>query len=71
MTDEFGTSHERAVEVLLVDGTVPAPVYSTQAPGPSGNTCRGGVSMKAAQHIPQAAALRAARSCDRKGSEHS
>ncbi|GLX37502.1 hypothetical protein Sros01_35750 [Streptomyces roseochromogenus] len=56
------TSHERAVEVLLADGTVPAPVYFDSGSRTVGQHVSRWSVNDGRPRIPQAAALRAARS---------
>ncbi|MFH8558891.1 hypothetical protein ACH4FE_35615 [Streptomyces celluloflavus] len=57
-TEEFGSSHEGAVGVLLADGTVPEPVSQWS------------VYDGHAAYVPRAAALRAVCSCGWAGPEH-
>ncbi|MFF2812239.1 hypothetical protein ACFVT2_34705 [Streptomyces sp. NPDC058000] len=70
-TEEFGSSHEGAVGVLLADGTVPASVFFDTGSGAHGRSVSqwsvydGGIA-----HGPRAAALRAVCSCGWNGPEH-
>ncbi|GAA2329876.1 hypothetical protein Scani_34800 [Streptomyces caniferus] len=70
-TEEFGSSHEGAVGVLLADGTVPASVFFDTGSGAGGQSVSqwsvydGGLA-----HGPRAAALRAVCSCGWNGPEH-
>lgn len=70
-TEEFGTSHTGAVEVLLADGIVPDPVYFDSASGGGG----GSVSQwhlydGRRPRVPKAAVLRAVCSCGWAGPSH-
>jgi hypothetical protein len=59
-TEEFGSSHEGAVGVLLADGTVPAPVFFGMNSGGGGQSVsQWSVYDGGFAHVPQAAALRA------------
>ncbi|MFJ3842202.1 hypothetical protein ACIPY6_42870 [Streptomyces sp. NPDC090054] len=70
-TEEFGTSHEGRVGVLLADGSVPAPVYFDTGSGSAGRSVtRWSVYDSRSPHIPRAAALRAVCSCGWTGPEH-
>ncbi|MGG7568717.1 hypothetical protein [Streptomyces sirii] len=70
-TEEFGSSHEGAIGVLLADGSVPAPVWFGMSSGAGGRSVSewsvydGGIA-----HGPRAAALRAVCSCGWNGPEH-
>ncbi|OKK16368.1 hypothetical protein AMK16_27070 [Streptomyces sp. CB00455] len=70
-TEEFGTSHEGRVGVLLADGSVPAPVYFDTGSGSAGRSVtRWSIYDGSSPRIPQAAALRAVCSCGWTGPEH-
>ncbi|WP_280919068.1 hypothetical protein [Streptomyces sp. SPB4] len=69
MTEEFGTSHEGAVEVLLADGTVPAPVHFDSGSGTAGHRVSQWSVYDGRPGTPRAAALRAVCSCGWKGPE--
>ncbi|MFF3748510.1 hypothetical protein [Streptomyces kronopolitis] len=70
-TEEFGSSHEGAVGVLLADGTVPAPVLAVMSSGTGGGSIsEWSVYDGALAHGPRAAALRAVCSCGWSGPEH-
>ncbi|MEV5480016.1 MULTISPECIES: hypothetical protein [Streptomyces] len=70
-TEEFGSSHEGAVGVLLADGTVPAPVFFDAGSGVGGQSVsQWSVYDGRITHGPQAAALRAVCSCGWNGREH-
>ncbi|MFI5868194.1 hypothetical protein [Streptomyces sp. NPDC051546] len=70
-TEEFGTSHTGAVEAVLADGTVPAPVYFDSGSGGGGDpVSQWSVYDGHRPHIPKAAALRAVCSCGWAGPEH-
>ncbi|WP_031080365.1 hypothetical protein [Streptomyces sp. NRRL S-118] len=70
-TEEFGTSHEGAVGVLLADGTVPAPVVLDMSSGGGGQpVAQWSIYSGRIAHGPRAAALRAVCSCGWTGSEH-
>ncbi|MFI5761869.1 hypothetical protein ACIA8F_13115 [Streptomyces sp. NPDC051563] len=70
-TEEFGTSHTGAVEAVLADGTVPAPVYFDSGSGGGGDpVSQWSVYDGHWPHIPKAAALRAVCSCGWTGPEH-
>ncbi|MFF3020030.1 hypothetical protein [Streptomyces sp. NPDC057939] len=59
-TDEFGTSHEGTVGVLLADGSVPGPVFFDSGPGPGGQSVsHWPVYDGHSPRIPRAAVLRA------------
>ncbi|WP_204357837.1 MULTISPECIES: hypothetical protein [unclassified Streptomyces] len=69
--EEFGTSHEGAVGVLLADGTVPSPVYFDSGSGGGGEpVSQWSVYDGRWTHVPRAAALRAVCSCGWAGPEH-
>ncbi|KOU38018.1 hypothetical protein ADK55_35280 [Streptomyces sp. WM4235] len=70
-TEEFGTSHEGAVGVLLTDGSVPPPVYFDSASGTSGQSVsQWSVYDGRHPHGPRAGTLRAVCSCGWTGPEH-
>ncbi|MEJ8652599.1 hypothetical protein WKI65_32130 [Streptomyces sp. MS1.AVA.3] len=70
-TEEFGSSHEGAVGVLLADGTVPASVFFDTGSGADGQSVsHGSVYDGQIAHGPRAAALRAVCSCGWNGPEH-
>ncbi|RPF43648.1 hypothetical protein EDD96_0150 [Streptomyces sp. Ag109_G2-6] len=70
-TEEFGTSHEGWVGVLLADGTVPAPALFDTGSGPDVHqTSHWSVYDGRFTHIPRAAALRGTCSCGWSGPEH-
>ncbi|MGW1774851.1 hypothetical protein [Streptomyces sp. NPDC002104] len=70
-TEEFGTSHEGAVEVLLADGTVPGPVYFDSSSGGGGEAVsQWHVYDGRWSRVPRAAALRAVCSCSWAGPAH-
>lgn len=70
-TEEFGTSHTGAVEVVLADGTVPAPVYFDSGSGGGGEAVsEWSVYDGRRPRVPRAAALRAVCSCGWAGSDH-
>ncbi|MEJ8653693.1 hypothetical protein WKI65_38015 [Streptomyces sp. MS1.AVA.3] len=70
-TEEFGSSHEGAVGVLLADGTVPAPVFFDTSSGADGQSVsQWNVYDGQIAHGPRAAALRAVCSCGWNGREH-
>ncbi|MDX2391112.1 MULTISPECIES: hypothetical protein [unclassified Streptomyces] len=70
-TDEFGTSHEGAVGVVLADGSVPEPVYFDSGPGTGGRSVsQWSVYDGRYPRGPRAAAVRAVCSCGWTGSEH-
>ncbi|MFG2873742.1 hypothetical protein ACGFYU_01735 [Streptomyces sp. NPDC048337] len=70
-TEEFGTSHEGWVGVLLEDGTTPAPAFFDTGSGPSVHeTSHWYVYDGRWSHVPRAAALRAVCSCGWSGPEH-
>ncbi|RSO41099.1 hypothetical protein DMH15_13650 [Streptomyces sp. WAC 06725] len=70
-TEEFGTSHEGAVGVLLADGTVPGPVYFDSGSGAGGpSVSQWNVYDGSFTRVPRAAALRAVCSCGWTGEEH-
>lgn len=69
--EEFGTSHEGGVGVLLADGSVPAPVFFDMSSGGGGHA----VSQWSAYdgrypRVPRAAALRGVCSCGWTGPAH-
>ncbi|MFJ4090600.1 hypothetical protein ACIPYS_03365 [Kitasatospora sp. NPDC089913] len=70
-TDEFGSSHEGSIGVLLPDGTVPQPAHFPLSSGGGGHTTSewsvydGRFSL-----TPRAHALRAVCSCGWTGTEH-
>ncbi|MFE1764539.1 hypothetical protein ACFW81_10000 [Streptomyces angustmyceticus] len=70
-TEEFGSSHEGAVGVLLADGTVPGAVYFDTGSGAGGQSVsQWSVYDGRVAHGPRAAALRAVCSCGWSGPEH-
>ncbi|MEV6733344.1 MULTISPECIES: hypothetical protein [unclassified Streptomyces] len=70
-TEEFGTSHEGAVGVLLADGSVPGPAYFDTGSGPHvHSTSEWSVYDGRFPRVPRAAALRAVCSCGWAGPEH-
>lgn len=70
-TEEYGTSHEGAVGVLLGDGTVPDPVFFDMGSGPGGESVsQWSVYDGQFPHTPRAAALRAVCSCGWAGPHH-
>ncbi|MGW1642668.1 hypothetical protein [Streptomyces lavendulae] len=69
VTEEFGASHEGAVEVLLAAGTVPKPVYFDVGSGTAGRQVSQWSVYDGRPGIPRAAALRAVCSCGWKGPE--
>ncbi|GAA3271642.1 hypothetical protein [Streptomyces lavendulae] len=69
MTEEFGASHEGAVEVVLSDGSVPEPVYFDSGSGSAGQRVSQWSVYDGRPRIPRAAALRAVCSCGWKGSK--
>ncbi|MFJ3842261.1 hypothetical protein ACIPY6_43215 [Streptomyces sp. NPDC090054] len=70
-TEEFGTSHEGWVGVLLAEGSVPAPVYFDSGSGSAGRSVtRWSVYDGRSPRIPRAAVLRAVCSCGWTGPEH-
>ncbi|MFI1304050.1 hypothetical protein [Streptomyces sioyaensis] len=69
-TEEFGSSHEGAVGVLLADGSVPASVFFGMSSGVGGESVsQWSVYDGASAHGPRAAALRAVCSCGWNGPE--
>lgn len=63
-TQEFGSSHEGAVGVLLADGAVPGPVFFDTGSGAGGApVSQWSVYDGHFAHVPRAAALRAVCSC--------
>ncbi|MFE1057027.1 DsbA family protein [Streptomyces rochei] len=63
-TEEFGTSHEGAVGVLLADGSVPAPVFFDMSSGGGGQAVSQWTTYDGrSPRVPRAAALRAVCSC--------
>ncbi|KAA6223997.1 hypothetical protein CP973_20600 [Streptomyces albofaciens JCM 4342] len=70
-TEEFGTSHEGAVGVLLADGTVPGPVFFDSGSGAGGpSVSQWSVYDGCFAYVPRAAALRAVCSCGWTGEKH-
>lgn len=70
-TEEFGSSHEGAVGVLLADGTVPASVFFDTGSGAGGQSVsQWSVYDGGFAHGPRAAALRAVCSCGWNGPRH-
>ncbi|MGW7313936.1 hypothetical protein [Streptomyces sp. NPDC054865] len=70
-TDEFGTSHEGAVGVVLADGGVPEPVYFDSGSGTGGRSVsQWSVYDGRYPRGPRAAAVRAVCSCGWTGAEH-
>ncbi|MFD8020470.1 hypothetical protein ACFV6G_08600 [Streptomyces lavendulae] len=70
-TEEFGTSHEGWVGVLLADGSVSGPVFFDSGSATAGQPMtQWSVYDGRSQHIPRAAALRAVCSCAWAGPEH-
>ncbi|GAA0289964.1 hypothetical protein GCM10010302_30500 [Streptomyces polychromogenes] len=70
-TEEFGTSHEGWVGVLVADGTVPPPaVFDTGSGSDVHQTSHWSVYDGHFAHIPRAAALRGMCSCGWSGPEH-
>ncbi|MFD8979573.1 hypothetical protein [Streptomyces sp. NPDC059564] len=70
-TEEFGSSHEGAVGVLLADGSVPGPAYFDTGSGPGGQSVsQWSVYDGHFAHVPRASALRAVCSCGWAGPEH-
>ncbi|MCX4775426.1 hypothetical protein [Streptomyces sp. NBC_01264] len=70
-TEEFGTSHTGAVEAVLGDGSVPAPVYFDSGSGGGGDTVsQWSVYDGGWPHVPKAAAVRAVCSCGWAGPDH-
>ncbi|MFJ4318957.1 hypothetical protein ACIP46_27260 [Streptomyces lavendulae] len=67
MTEEFGASHEGAVEVLLADGTVPPPAYFDSGSATAGHRVSQWSVYDGRPRVPRAAALRAVCSCGWKG----
>ncbi|MFD8148288.1 hypothetical protein [Streptomyces sp. NPDC059708] len=72
ISDEYGASHEGRVGVLLVDGTVPKPVYFASASGTDGQDISHWSVYDGRSHParPQAHALRAECSCGCSGDTH-
>ncbi|MFJ8429831.1 hypothetical protein ACIQ9P_00875 [Kitasatospora sp. NPDC094019] len=70
-TDEFGSSHEGSVGVLLADGTVPGPAFFPMSSGGEGqSTSQWSVYDGFFGLTPKAHALRAECSCGWTGTEH-
>ncbi|MFD4240541.1 hypothetical protein ACFWP3_02870 [Streptomyces sp. NPDC058525] len=70
-TEEFGSSHEGAVGVLLEDGSVPRPVYLDAGSGSGGEpVSQWSVYDGRSHHVPRAAVLRAVCSCGWVGPRH-
>ncbi|MDK9496138.1 hypothetical protein QEZ40_000480 [Streptomyces katrae] len=71
-SDEFGTSHEGRVGVLLADGTVPKPVYFDSASGTAGRDISHWSVYDGSTHPtrPTADALRPECSCGWSGTAH-
>ncbi|MFD9569122.1 hypothetical protein ACFWBI_04675 [Streptomyces sp. NPDC059982] len=70
-TDEYGSSHEGHVGVLLEDGSVPEPVYFDSGSGSGGQTVSyWSVYDGRRPRRPRAAVLRAVCSCGWTGPEH-
>ncbi|MER7467857.1 hypothetical protein [Streptomyces sp. NPDC097981] len=70
-SEEFGSSHEGAVGVLLADGRVPGPAYFDTGSGSHvQSTSQWSVYDGRFPHAPRAAALRAVCSCGWTGPEH-
>ncbi|MEV7541205.1 hypothetical protein [Streptomyces sp. NPDC089915] len=70
-TEEFGTSHEGWIGVLLPDGTVPAPAFFDTGSGPNVHkTSHWSVYDGRRGRIPRAAVLRGTCSCGWTGPEH-
>ncbi|MFI6002134.1 hypothetical protein ACIA98_17280 [Streptomyces sp. NPDC051366] len=70
-TEEFGTSHEGTVGVLLADGSVPGSAYFDTGSGPHvHSTSEWSVYDGRFPRVPRAAALRAVCSCGWAGPEH-
>ncbi|WP_217251555.1 hypothetical protein [Streptomyces sp. AC602_WCS936] len=70
-TEEFGTSHEGAVGVLLADGSVPAPVFFDMSSGGGGQAVSQWTTYDGRYpRVPRAAALRAVCSCGWTGPAH-
>ncbi|MFD3679432.1 hypothetical protein [Streptomyces sp. NPDC058613] len=70
-TEEFGRSHTGSVETVLVDGTVPDPVYFDSGSGEGGRSVsQWSVYDGRSARVPRAAALRAVCSCGWVGPGH-
>ncbi|MFE2041201.1 hypothetical protein ACFXAZ_09755 [Streptomyces sp. NPDC059477] len=69
-TDEFGSSHEGAVGVLLADGTVPSPVYFDIGSGSEGQSVSEWSIYDGTLRAPRATAVRAVCSCGWTGSAY-
>ncbi|SEE59267.1 hypothetical protein [Streptomyces sp. TLI_105] len=70
LTDEFGASHQGAVDVLLADGTVPGPVYFDTASGTGGRSVLQWSVYDGRHRRPRAAGLCAVCSCGWAGPQH-
>ncbi|MEU8779838.1 hypothetical protein [Streptomyces sp. NPDC048606] len=69
-TDEFGSSHEGTVGVVLADGTIPGPVFFDSGSGAGGREVAQWSVYDGRFRRPRAHALRAVCSCGWSGPEH-